>query len=246
MKIEFHQQYSPALQRDMAFKVYGHAGKPCLVFPCQDGRFFDFENFGMLDDCQPYIDRGQLKLYTVDSIDRETWSASDQPPYDRIRRHEAWFKYITEDLYPFMMGDSGCEGRAMTLGFSMGAYHAANALFRRPDLFDAVIALSGVYDPEYFMGGYMDEVAYLNSPLESLRGMPAGHPYIDLLNSCKIVLCTGRGAWEDLMVASTGKMDRALREKGVHAWVDYWGEDANHDWPWWKKQLRYFLAKVLE
>lgn len=241
MQQVYHKQYSPALQRDMELKVYGHAGKPCIVFPCQDGRFYDFENFGMLEYCQPYLDQGRLKLYCVDSIDKETWSAYHQPPYDRILRHEAWFGYIAQEVQPFMMADSGYQGRGMTMGFSMGAYHAANALFRRPDLFDTVIALSGVYDPESFMGGYMDEVAYLNSPLESIRGMPQGHPYIDQLNSCRIILCTGQGAWEDQMLASTGKMDQALREKGIRAWVDYWGKDVNHDWPWWKKQLPYFL-----
>lgn len=238
----WHSQY---LQRDMEFKVYGHAGKPCLVFPCQDGRYFDFENFGMLDYCQPYIDQGRLKLYAVDSIDKETWSDSAGAPYDRIRRHEAWFRYVTEELYPWMMRDAGWSGRAMTLGFSMGAYHAANMLFRRPDLFDTVIALSGVYDPEQFMGGYLDEVAYLNSPLVSVRGMHPQDPHIQKLNTCKIILCTGQGAWEELMVASTGSMAHAMHEKGIHAWVDFWGHDVSHDWPWWKKQLPYFLDKVM-
>ena len=245
MQVRYHKAWSAALERDMELKIYGHGGQPCLVFPCQDGRYFDFENFGMVDHCQPYIDQGRLTLYCVDSIDKETWSASNQPPYDRIRRQEAYFSYITDEALPFARADSGHQGRAMTLGFSMGGYHAANALFRRPDLFDTVIALSGVYDPECFMGGYMDEVAYLNSPLTSMLGMPKGHPHIALLNTCKIILCTGQGAWEEMMVASTSKMDQAMREKGVHAWVDYWGHDVSHDWPWWKKQLPYFLYQVM-
>ncbi len=245
MQVRYHKAWSNKLNRDMEMKIYGHGGQPCLVYPCQDGRFFDFENFGMVDYCQPYIDQGRLTLYCVDSIDKETWSAQHEPPYDRVRRHEAYFGYITDEVWPFMMADTGHHGRAMTLGFSMGAYHAANTLFRRPDLFDTVIAMSGVYDPETFMGGYLDEVGYLNSPLESMRGMPQGHPHIEKLNTCKIILCTGQGAWEELMVASTGKMDQAMRDKGVHAWVDYWGHDVSHDWPWWKKQLPYFLDKVM-
>ena len=42
MKIEWFKEYSHCLDRDMEFKVYGHAGRPILVFPAQNGRFFDF------------------------------------------------------------------------------------------------------------------------------------------------------------------------------------------------------------
>lgn len=49
MKVEYYKEFSHELNRDMEFKVFGHAGVPCLVFPAQDGRFYDFENFGMID-----------------------------------------------------------------------------------------------------------------------------------------------------------------------------------------------------
>ena len=42
MKTEWFKEYSDCLLRDMEFKVYGHAGTPILVFPSQNGRFFDF------------------------------------------------------------------------------------------------------------------------------------------------------------------------------------------------------------
>lgn len=48
MKVEYYKEYSPCLKRDMEFKVYGHAGTPILVFPTQNGRFYDFENNGMV------------------------------------------------------------------------------------------------------------------------------------------------------------------------------------------------------
>ena len=37
MKVEYYKEFSHELNRDMEFKVFGHAGKPCLVFPPQDG-----------------------------------------------------------------------------------------------------------------------------------------------------------------------------------------------------------------
>ena len=91
----------------------------------------------------------------------------------------------------------------------------------------------------------MDEVVYANDPCVSIANMPADHPYIDLYNRRKIVICVGQGAWEDQLLAGTRRLDEVLRRKGIHAWVDYWGYDVNHDWPWWKKQIRYFLPYVL-
>ena len=39
--------------------------------------------------------------------------------------------------------------------------------------------------------------------------------------------------------------DEVLTRKGVSHWADYWGYDVNHDWPWWQKQLPYFISNIL-
>ena len=126
----------------------------------------------------------------------------------------------------------------------MGAFHAGNFFFRHPDLFDTVIALSGLYHAGYFFHDYMDNLVYDNSPLDFLRNMPQDHPYMDLYRASQIILCAGQGAWEDDLLSSTRRMDTLLREKGIPAWVDYWGYDVCHDWCWWQKQLPYFLGKI--
>ena len=53
MEMQYFKEYSPELGRDMECKLYGHAGRPMLYIPCQDGRFFDFENFHMTDTLAP-------------------------------------------------------------------------------------------------------------------------------------------------------------------------------------------------
>ena len=67
MRIAHHKEYSRCLGRDMEFNVYGHSGKPALAFPCQDGRFFDWEGFGMVETLADYLEAGRLQLFTVDS-----------------------------------------------------------------------------------------------------------------------------------------------------------------------------------
>ena len=245
MHTEYHQEYSHHLGRDMEFKVYGHGGKPVMVFPCQNGRFFDWEGFGMLETLGDYLESGRLQLFTVDTIDAETVSLIGGNPHDRVRRHEAWVRYLTEELTPRIREINGTGQMMLSTGFSMGAYHAGNLFFRRPDLFDSVVALSGVYDTHDMYGGYMDELVYLNDPCASLSGMPADHPYMDLFRRSVMIFCVGQGAWEGPLLAGTRRLDGVLRSKGIPAWVDYWGPDVNHDWPWWKKQIRYFLPHVL-
>ncbi len=245
MRIEYHKAYSEALGRDMEFKVYGHGGKPAMVFPCQNGRFFDWEGFGMLETLGDYLEGGRLQLFTVDTIDSETVSFTEGNPYDRVRRHEAWYNYLMEELLPWIREINGTGQPLLSTGFSMGAYHAGNVFFRRPDLFDSVIALSGVYDTHDMYNGYMDEVVYRNDPCASLANLPADHPYRELYARDKIVICVGQGAWEDLLLAGTRRLDAVLKRQNIPAWVDYWGLDVNHDWPWWKKQIRYFLPFVL-
>lgn len=239
-------EYSPRLQREMSFNVYGDGGKPVLVFPCQNGRYYDWEGFGMLETLGDYLAEQKLQLFCVDTIDGETLSFQEGNPYDRVRLHEAWFSYVVEEVVPRIHQINGTGQAILTTGFSMGAYHAGNFFFRRPDLFDSVIALSGVYDTADMYGGYMDEVVYANDPCVSISNMPEDHPYIGMYNDRKIFICVGQGAWEEPLLAGTRRLDGVLQSKGIHAWVDYWGYDVNHDWPWWKKQIRYFLPKVLE
>ena len=43
MYTEYHKWHSPALGHEMELKLYGHYGQPVLVFPAQNGRWYDWE-----------------------------------------------------------------------------------------------------------------------------------------------------------------------------------------------------------
>ena len=91
MKVEWFKEYSHCLNRDMEFKVYGHAGIPFLVFPCQDGRYFDFEDRKMYDTVAHHIEAGRIQFFACDSIDPETWSAKGQDGAHRTYMMEQWY-----------------------------------------------------------------------------------------------------------------------------------------------------------
>ena len=249
MYTQYEKWYSMALGREMECKIYGHGGRPVLFIPCQNGRFFDFENFKMTDTWAPWIESGQVMVCAVDTLDAETWSNKTGDPRWRIERHEAWVRYLTEEVVPLLWhlarernGWTGKPG-ILAFGASLGAIHAANLYFRFPYLFDRLLALSGIYTAEYGFDGYMDDLVYLNSPEHYLPGLPNNHAYIEQYNRNKGVICVGLGPWE--IPESTRKIDAALRSKHINLWVDYWGEDCAHDWDWWYKQVAYFVPYLL-
>lgn len=249
METQYFKHYSPALGRDMEMKAYGHKGRPVLFIPCQDGRFFDFENFKMTDAWSPWIDSGQVMVFSIDTMDKESWSDKQGDPYWRIRRYEQWIAYITDEVVPFaraMVNErNGWDGEpgVMAFGCSLGATHAANFYFRRPDFFDGLLALSGIYTADYGFDGYMDDVVYRNSPVHYMANLPLDHPYIEIFNRQRAAICVGQGNWE--MPETTFQMADILRGKGIHTWVDFWGYDCTHDWPWWYMQVTYFVPWLL-
>ncbi len=240
MKIEYHKQWSQHLSRDMELKVYGHGGKPVLVFPSGCGRFYEFEDFGMVEAVAEFVEAAKVQLYTVDSVDCDAWLAHWKYPGDRGWRHEQYDHYIVEEVVPFIHEYTGTQDKFLATGCSMGAYHAANFFFRHPDIFDTTIALSGLYGPRYFVGDYMDERVYFNFPLVYLPGLTDPW-YLDQYRESDIIICTGVGAWEEDTIEETQALEEILRTLEVPAWFDYWGDDVNHDWPWWRKQLPYFF-----
>ncbi len=249
MEIRYFKHYSHHLNRDMEFKVYGHGGKPVMFVPCQGGRFFDFENFHMVDYWAKWIEEGCCTVYSIDCIDNETYAWFDGDFRTRIENHERWYNYVIEELVPYirhLSGErNGFDQGIMTFGASMGAMHAANFFFRRPDLFNAVFAISGLYDSTLYFGDYMDELVYQNTPVNYLSNMPWDHPYIGMYNDRKMVFVVGQGAWEDDLKASTAWLQQVLRDKGIHAQVDFWGHDVDHDWPWWFKMVEHYVPQFL-
>lgn len=245
MHVEHHEYHSHHLNRPMPFKLYGHAGKPVVVFPSSGGRYYEYEDFQMIDAVRSFIDRGKIRIYAADSADRDSWLNKEASPGDRARAHNAYDRYIIEELVPFIRQHAGWQGKLGATGCSMGGFHSANFFFRHPDVFDLVIALSGIYDARFFTGGDLSDTdVYLNSPVDYLKNLEDPF-YLDHFREADIMICTGQGAWEDDSVRDTRLLEEVVRGKGIPAWFDYWGDDVNHDWPWWRKQMPYFLG-VLE
>jgi esterase/lipase superfamily enzyme len=248
--ISYHKTDSRHLGRPMEYKRYGHAGRPMIVFPTSNGRFYQYEDSGAVGALSGFIDAGRIQIWTLDGIDRETFFGHGSDPQARIERHNAYFRYVREEALPDVAdvartSNNGAELKPLLSGCSMGAFHASNFLFQNPDLVSGIIALSGVYSTRDFFGSALDGGIYFNSPLAYLPGLSDEHA-LSSLRAKRMIFCCGQGQWEEPMLVDTRALERILREKHIPAWVDIWGPDVSHDWPWWHRQLQYFVTHWLD
>ena len=244
MRKEIHKWYSPALFKDMELAVYGHYGIALLMFPTAAADFLEYERFGLIESIAPLIEDGKFKVYSVNTVNNESWlNRSMFPPHKSIR-HGQYNHYILSEVVPFINND--CKGSVpiITTGASVGAYHAANTFFRRPDIFSGTIAMSGVYDLKYYSDGYYDDHCYFNSPVDYLSSVYDEKYLNQIKSSLCIVIASGQGPYED--PNSSRQLSQILAEKGIDHWLDIWGPEMSHDWPTWRKMLPYFLGEFVK
>jgi esterase/lipase superfamily enzyme len=224
---------------------YGHWGRPALAFPSEGGHATDFENNGMVGAVAGLIEAGRLKLYCVDSYDAASWSDQEIPLEERARRHGRYESWILGDVLPWIHRDCGGSAEVITLGCSMGAYHAANFALKRADLFPLAMCLSGQYDPSSWNGwGERGQETYFNSPLDYVANLDGDHLNW-LRDHVSLLLVCGQGQWEDTTGAleSTKQFAALLAAKGIKHEADLWGYDVPHDWPSWRAQLAHHMPR---
>ncbi len=224
--------------------VYGHWGRPLLVFPTEGGGAFEFADNGMVAAVGDLVEAGRVKLYCVDSFDAGTWSAGHLPLEERARRHAAYESWILDAVVPYVRADSG-DAEIVTTGCSLGAFHALNFAFKRADLFPLALCFSGNYQPDTWNGwGDRGDAVYFNSPVDYVTNAAGDH--LEWLRSrLSLLLVCGQGRWEDTTGAlpSTRRMAQVLTDKGIRHELDLWGHDVPHDWPSWHAQFAHHLPR---
>ena len=242
MKQEHHRWYSERLGREMGINVYGHYGYPILVFPTSGGDESEYANQGMIDAVAGPIDAGKARFFCVGSVNDESWYDKTAHPRHRSYVQAMYDEYIAREVAPFVRDCCKSPGIPITTtGASFGAYHAANTLLKHPETFRRCLALSGVYDVRRFMGGDFDDNFYFNNPVDYIANLTDAY-YLNHFQQCDIRLSTGHGPWEDS--GPTYQLSEVLRSRGIPHSVDDWGADGGHDWPYWKRQMSDYLARL--
>jgi esterase/lipase superfamily enzyme len=233
---EYHKWLSPALGREMELLVFGHAGPPALAFSTSCGRFFDFEDCGMVAAVQHKLEAGDLQLFCIDSVDAESWYNRTVVPRARLFRHLRFEQYLLDEVIPLVRCLNGNSSLA-AVGCSFGGYHAVNIGLRHPEIFGSILSLGGALDPSGFLSGYNDQDCYLNLPTHYMPNMHDAH-YFNHYRRNTCVLATGVN---DVCREMNQQMAHILHTKEIPCQLDVWGDSAGHDWPTWQRMIQAYL-----
>lgn len=239
MHREYHRWHSDRLGRDMGIVVHGHWGAPLIMFPTSGGDEQEYERHSLIAAIAGHIDAGRVKTFCVDVNHRDSFANAGAHPLHRSWMQRQYDSYIRDEVIPFV--HHHCQSGAVpiwTMGASLGAYHAANTLFKHPDVVKRCFALSGVYDMKRFMDGAYDDNFYFNNPVDYMASV--SDPWIlAQLATCDVHLATGTGPWEH--PAEAYRLSNILASRGIAHHLDDWGPLGGHDWPYWKHQMWEYL-----
>jgi esterase/lipase superfamily enzyme len=158
------------------------------------------------------------------------------PPRWRIARQVQYEQYIMNEVVPLVRQQNQYSGLG-AIGTSFGGYHALNAALRHPDIFTAMLSMSGSFDPSNFLRGYYDDDCYFNIPMHYLPNISDSW-YLDRYRRNNYILATGvhDQCWND-----NERMAQIFRNKSIPCRLDVWGDNTGHDWPWWQRMLQTYL-----
>lgn len=242
MKREYYKWFSPSLKRDMELLVFGHAGSPVLFFPTRTARFYDYENWKVIDAIAEKINKGHLQVFCVDSIDLESFYCSCSHPSQRILRHIQYERYIVNEVMP-LIHYTNSNKNIISAGCSLGAYHAINISLKYSKLFKKAVGMSGRYDLTLqaknfsdLFNGYWDENIYFNMPTQYIPNL-TDHTIIEQLKKLEIVLVVGK---EDPFLPNNQFLHQNLLRKAVPNILHVWEGEA-HRPRFWQEMVQHFL-----
>lgn len=238
MKKEFQQWFSPSLNKEMPIEIYGHFGFALLLIPTASADYLEYERFGLIDSIGELINQGKIKVFSINSINNESWMNRDMEGAHKVIRHNQFNEYVCNEVVPFIKKNTSDDTPIITCGASFGALHSMNLFLKYPHLFNGVIAMSGVYDLMEYTHGYYDDQVYFNSPIHFMPNLNDHHT-LGKIRKGKVIIASGEGDYED--PEASRRFSAVLNTKSVAHDLEIWGRDMKHDWPTWRKMLPYFI-----
>src|SRR5438552_18532684 len=93
---------SPSLNRQMEIVTYGDYGFPLLLFPTAAADFLEYERFQLIDAIQDLIEAGRVKVFSINSINRDSRLNKQVHPHDKGIRQAQYNQYISREVVTFI------------------------------------------------------------------------------------------------------------------------------------------------
>jgi len=241
-KREYFKWYSNHLQREMELLVFGSSGQPVILFPTRTARFYDYEDWRVVEAFKEKLLAGEIQLFCLDSSDQQSFYNKAIPPAERIIKHGHFEQYILQEVLPFIRSKNN-NPHLISAGCSLGGYHAANIAFRYPLLFSKVVSMSGRYDLtlqlSYFndlFDGYMDDHIYSHTPTKYLPYIFNPHS-LELLRKLDITIVIGE---DDAFLQNNNLLHQQLLDKQIPHKYYIWKGEAHKAQYWIQMVQLYF------
>ena len=236
MKEEHVKWYSPTLGRETEMLIFGHAGKPVIIYPTSMGSYHQNRDFHLIDAVSWFVDNGLVKIYCPDSVDKDSFYDDHIHPSERIRRHNVYDQFIMEEVVSRALNETG-HHKITVAGCSFGGYHAINFAFRHPERVSGVFSMGGAFDIRNHMDGYYDDQVFYNNPVDFLPDLQDEN-----LWRMQIVLGVGEN---DFCLPQNNRLAEIMSKKGMPYWMDI-RPNAEHDWPVWREMLPTYFGQMVK
>src|SRR5580692_8757356 len=101
--------YSPSLNKEMPVAIYGNYGFALLLIPTAAADYLEYERFQLTDSIASFVDAGRVKVFSINSINNESWMNNEMDPHHKAIRHQQFNEYVFSEVIPFIRNSTSWE-----------------------------------------------------------------------------------------------------------------------------------------
>lgn len=233
MEKEIKKWRSPSLGRDMELTIYGTSGTPIIGLPTRGATCHQWEKFGMVNAISYQLENGYNKLYTLSSVDDQSFLNEKVTPGQRLVRQQQFESYLIEEVVPYVEEQSRVKF-IIIAGIDLGGYQAITSALKYPESFGKAIGMSGIYDIKPFMDGFYNDDVYYSNPMDFVPNMSEQK----LLNNVRKVDFRLVSFDTDERKKDAERFSNVLRMKFIEHDLDIWSMESDDEWDLWPQMLK--------
>jgi esterase/lipase superfamily enzyme len=109
--IEIHRLLFPYFREKNKYQITGHFGHPIIMFPTSQGSLTQNSDFHLNGSIDHFTDSGKVKLFNLETLDKENFYNDNISPQERIWRYENYVQFLIGNifLYPENSSNTSCS-----------------------------------------------------------------------------------------------------------------------------------------